>query len=130
MRRVAVLAAVLATGAVAATAGARDGTGSVRGRVIDTTCPGPCNSGDQHRPFTGDAVVRIRSLPDRKLVAEVEVAKSRFQAELAPGRYRLRAVPYPDQPRPNCWESKSRRADLSEAETTRVRLSVHNACVV
>jgi len=86
--------------------------------------------GVERRPFEGEAVVRIRNLPDHKLVAEVPVTKSRFEAKLAPGDYRLRAVPYPHQPGPTCWESKSRRISVETAQDTRVRLRVYNACVV
>jgi hypothetical protein len=126
-----VWAGVVLTGALLlAAVPALAGTGGVHGRVLDVTCPGPCQSGLDPRPFEGDAIVPVRRVSDHELVTTLPVEKSRFRTELAAGLYRLRVIPYPDQPKPRCWQGSSRRAQVSAGETRHIRLTVQNACVV
>ena len=128
MRRLALLASFMIV--IAIPASAQAGTGGIAGRVVDKTCPGPCEPGRDARPFAGDAVVRVRSVPDRELVTTVPVKKGRFHAELSAGLYRFHVIPYPDQPKPRCWQGSAKRAGVEAGQTRHLRLTVQNICVV
>jgi hypothetical protein len=132
MRRFTLAAALITVIAISVqvTASAQVGNGDIAGRVLDKTCPGPCQPGGDPRPFAGEAVVRVRSVPDHELVTTMPVVKSRFKAELAPGRYGFHVVPYPDQPKPKCWQGSVKRASVEAGKTTHLRLTVQNICVV
>lgn len=128
MRRIALVAVALGALAVPAQVSALD-TG-IRGRVIDETCYGPCSPGTNPRPFAGEADIIVRSLPDREIVARVPVVESRFRVGLAPGSYRVRVIPYPDEPQLNCWEGSRRRVRVDKGEVERIKLTVVNGCVL
>ena len=96
----------------------------VAGRVIDTTCPGPCtpqvtNPG----PFMGQATVVIRRLRGGR-VARVAVDESRFRRSLRPGRYRL--TTRIDGP---CWRHDARKVRVEKGEFERLLLHVFNECL-
>ena len=91
------LAALVLLLSTAAFGGQSPPDSGIEGRVLaGPTCPvvrkdDPCPD----RPFA--ATIRIRRLPDGKLVATVRAGRSgRFRVPLAPGRYVLR----PLSPRP------------------------------
>jgi hypothetical protein len=130
VRRLLVLAFLLAAAALPVQAAAQgSGTGTIKGVVYDTTCYGPC----QYPPpppqlYTHDnLVVTIRSLPDRELVAKLHPTDGRFQIEVAPGLYRVRAK---IRDGGYCWEGEAKKVQVVEDQTTRVRLHVYNACIL
>jgi hypothetical protein len=63
----------------------------VKGQVtISPTCPGPSTPGDDCGPKGFQTRIRIRTLPDRTIVAERRTGKhGRFRVALEPGHYRL-----------------------------------------
>ncbi|MEA2367606.1 MAG: hypothetical protein QOH38_324 [Thermoleophilaceae bacterium] len=63
----------------------------VRGQVtISPTCGGPSTPGDDCGPKGFETRIRIRTLPDRTIVAERRTGKhGRFRVGLVPGSYRL-----------------------------------------
>ncbi len=82
------------------------------------------------RPFEGPARVVVKTRPDHEVVAVTAVQESRFRVEVAPGLYRVRVIPYPDQPKDQCWKGSVKRAQVKPGQFTRVRLTVENICVV
>jgi hypothetical protein len=125
-----VIAAFLLAAALPAQAAAQgSGTGTIKGVVHDTTCYGPCAyPPPPPQPYTGDnLVVKIRSLPDRELVAKLHPTNGRFQIEVAPGLYRVRAKVRDGG---DCWQGQAKKVQVVEDQTTRVRLHVYNACIV
>jgi hypothetical protein len=130
VRKLLVIAFLLAAAALPVQAAAQgSGTGTIKGVVYDTTCYGPC----QYPPpppqlYTHDnLVVPIRSLPDRELVAKLHPTDGRFQIEVAPGLYRVRAK---IRDGGYCWEGEAKKVQVVEDQTTRVRLHVYNACIL
>jgi len=130
VRRLLVIAFLLAAAALPVQAAAQgSGTGTIKGVVYDSTCYGPCQyPPPPPRPYTRDnLVVTVRSLPDRELVAKLHPTDGRFQIEVAPGPYRVRAK---IRDGGYCWEGEAKRVQVVEDQTTRVRLHVHNACIL
>jgi hypothetical protein len=131
MRKLLVLAFLLATAALPAQAAAeRDtGTGVIRGVVYDATCYGPCQyPPPPPRPYTRDnLVVTVRSLPDRELVAKLHPKDGRFRVKVPAGAYRVRAF---IRNGGACWEGEAKDVRVAEGQTTGVRLRVYNACIV
>jgi len=130
VRKLFVIAAFLLAAALPAQAAAQgSGTGTINGVVHDTTCYGPCAyPPPPPQPYTGDnLVVKIRSLPDRELVAKLHPTNGRFQIEVAPGLYRVRAKVRDGGYR---WQGQAKKVQVVEDQTTRVRLHVYNACIV
>jgi hypothetical protein len=125
-----VLIAALIVGLVTPASAPASGSG-VKGAVVNTTCPGPCVSPSPPPPrYTGEGLtVKLRSLPGRELVAKRHPDDGRFRFKVPPGRYRIRAV-VRDQNQPSCWEGEAKRVRVVAGAFTRVRLHVHNACVV
>jgi hypothetical protein len=120
---------VAGVGAGPAAAGPSTGEGTIKGRVFDRTCPGPCSIDGERRPFDGEATVEIYRVPGHELYGSAKVEDSRFHLLAPPGTYRVRVIPYPDAGG-NCWEGSSRKVTLKDTETVRVRLTVENVCVV
>ena len=129
MRNALIVAALALATLPAVAAGGEPQKSGVEGRVFDITCYGPCHPDIDPRPFDGKAVVRVKSLPERKRVAEVPVDDSTFRVPLDSGLYRVRVVPYPGHPEPDCWRGSRRRASVDPGEFTRVRLTVENVCI-
>ena len=130
MRRLLIIAFVAAVAALPVQAAAQgSGTGTIKGVVYDATCYGPClYPPPPPKRYTHDnLLVKIRSLPDRELVAKLQPTDGRFQIEVAPGLYRVRAK---IRHGGYCWEGEARRAQVVEDQTARVRLHVHNACIL
>jgi hypothetical protein len=130
VRKLLVIAFLLAAAALPVQAAAQDsGTGTLKGVVYDATCYGPCQyPPPPPRLYANDnLVVTIRSLPDRELVAQLHPTDGRFQIEVAPGLYRVRAK---IRDGGYCWEGEAKKVQVVEDQTTRVRLHVYNACIV
>ena len=129
MRKLLVIAFLLAAAALPVQAAQGSGTGTLKGAVYDTTCYGPCRyPPPPPRLYTSDnLVVTIRSLPDRQLVATLNPKDGRFQIRVAPGPYRVRAL---IRNGGSCWEGEAKDVKVVEDQTTWVRLHVHNACIV
>jgi hypothetical protein len=130
VRRLLVIVFLLAAAALPVQAAAQgSGTGTIKGVVYDSTCYGPCQyPPPPPRLYTRDnLVVTVRSLPDRELVAKLHPTDGRFQIQVAPGPYRVRAK---IRSGGYCWEGEAKRVQVVEDQTTRVRLHVHNACIL
>jgi hypothetical protein len=124
-----VLALLAASAANAGSASIPEGT--IQGKVVDRTCYGPCVIGEKPPLFNGEAIVKLRSLPDRQLVGQAKVEKGRFTLLAPPGTYRVKVIPYPkSEVGPyRCWQGSHRRVQIAASETVRVRLAVENVCV-
>jgi hypothetical protein len=130
VRKLLVIAFLLAAAALPVQAAAQgSGTGTLKGVVYDATCYGPCQyPPPPPRLYANDnLVVTIRSLPDRELVAQLHPTDGRFQIEVAPGLYRVRAK---IRDGGYCWEGEAKKVQVVEDQTTRVRLHMYNACIV
>jgi hypothetical protein len=130
VRKLLVIAFLLAAAALPVQAAAQgSGTGAIKGVVYDATCYGPCQyPPPPPRLYANDnLVVTIRSLPDRELVAKLHPTDGRFQIEVAPGLYRVRAK---IRHGGYCWEGEAKKVQVVEDQTTRVRLHVYNACIL
>jgi hypothetical protein len=119
----AVLLGVLAFPAVAPASG----TG-IKGVVLNTTCPGPCQYPSPPPPrYTGPGLtVRVRNLDTQELVATLHPKDGRFRVEVAPGAYRVRASVDDGS---SCWKGEAKQVKVV-AGFTQVRLHVYNACIV
>jgi hypothetical protein len=130
VRKLLLVTALLLAAALPVQATAHDsGTGTIKGVVYDSTCYGPCQyPPPPPRPYTRDnLVVKIRSLSDGKLVAELHPKDGRFRVNVLPGAYRVRAF---IRNGGYCWEGEAKKVQVVEDQTTRVRLHVYNACIV
>jgi hypothetical protein len=124
VRRAFLAAVVLAVLALPSPAAAFD-TG-IRGRVFDTTCYGPCSTRQEPRRFTGDGLtVKVKTLPDREVVAVRHPTDGRFRVAEPPGSYVVRA-----RVRGECWHGERKRVEVADGAITHVRLHVRNACIV
>jgi hypothetical protein len=127
VRRLVAIAAV-AAGALLVPSGALGGdTGTLKGVVFNTTCPGPCSyPPDPPRRYTGEGLtVRIRQLPDRQTVAKLHPSDGTFSVDLPAARYRVHAGV-----KGECWRGETKKRDVVAGEVARVRLHVYNACIV
>jgi hypothetical protein len=129
VRKLLVVAFLLAAAALPVQAAQGSGTGTLKGVVYDTTCYGPCRyPPPPPQLYTrDDLVVTIRSLPDRELVAKLYPKDGRFRIELPSGPYRVRAL---IRNGGDCWQGEAKDVKVVEDQTTWVRLHVYNACIV
>ncbi len=116
---------VAALAGPAETAVAAD-SGTLRGRVFDITCFGPCTTDPEQRPFMGEgAVVIARRVASGEVARRIPVEKSRFHAQLRPGRYELTVKLEEDY-----WESDSARVRIQPEEVARAELHVTNTLIL
>ena len=101
---------------------------TVSGRIIDITCYGPCAPGTNPKPFEGHADVVVTYLKTGQQVARISVKGSKYSLLVPPGRYRIVAVPFPEQDS-NCWKGYPRRLHVIAGQSERRRLKVENVCV-
>ena len=132
MRKYLLLVAVaLAVAALPVQGAAGDGPGAgrIQGAVYDDTCYGPCRyPPPPPRLYTHDnLVVTVRSLPERRLVAKLHPKDGRFRVAVRPGAYRVRAF---IRDGGYCWEGEAKDVKVAPDQTTWVRLSVYNSCIV
>jgi hypothetical protein len=128
VRRAIAVAAALSL-ALAASAGAGSQT-AIKGRVVDRTCYGPCVAPRVGMPFDGPGEVVVRRLPSRSVAARTTVVDSGFRVAAGPGKYSVKVIPYPDDPRPPCWVGSNKRVVLDADEVARPKLTVTNRCVL
>ena len=132
MRRLA-FAFLIAACAVAATpAGAAFTPSSgIDGVVRNTTCPGPCVDPPPPAPlYTGDGlIVKIRDRATHDVVARLHPKDGRFHADVGPGSYHVRALIRAGGSPSQCWSGSSRNVGIVD-RGARVRLTVHNDCIV
>lgn len=117
--------AMVIVGVAAQSATASVQTGTARGQILNTTCPGPCSPDLEPTPYTGEATVVVRRVRSGEIVRRVAAKESRIRAELRPGRYELTVKI--DDP---SWESDTQRMRVDAGETVRVELHVNNAAVL
>jgi hypothetical protein len=103
---------------------------AIKGTVIDRTCYGPCVSMKVGMPFAGPADVVVRRLPSRSVAARTTVVDSGFKASVGAGKYSVRVIPYPGDPRPPCWIGSKKKVVLDSGEVARPKLTVSNRCVL
>ena len=101
---------------------------TISGRIVDTTCGPPCIPGGKQEPFTGHADVVITYKKTGKQVARVPVEGPKYSVIAPPGRYRIVAIPDPEQDS-NCWLPNPRRLHVIAGQAERKRLKVENVCV-
>ena len=101
---------------------------TVSGRIIDITCYGPCAPGTNPKPFEGHADIVITYKKTGEQVARVSVKGSKYSVLAPPGRYRIVAIPYPEQDS-NCWVGNPRRLHVISGQSERQRLKVENVCI-
>jgi hypothetical protein len=119
----AALAAAVALGLAASPAVAHRAT--LRGVVLNTTCPGPCASPSNPPRYTGPGLtVRVRSIRSGDLVATRHPTDGAFALSLRLGPYRVSA-----DVAGACWRGSRRRVRL-DSGGDRVRLTVENVCIV
>ncbi len=101
---------------------------TVSGRIIDITCYGPCAPGTNPRPFEGTADIVVTQRKTGEQVARISVKGSRYSILVPPGRYRIVAIPYPEQGSV-CWVGHKRKLRVVSGQPERRRLKVENVCV-
>jgi hypothetical protein len=104
----------------------------ISGVVRNTTCPGPCQDPAPPAPlYTGAGlVVRIRDRSTHELFATLRPKDGRFGVDAPPGSYHLHAyIHSKDQGQYNCWSGSTKNVGIVD-QGVRVRLTVHNDCIV
>jgi hypothetical protein len=81
-------------------------------------------------PFDGPGEVVVRRLPSRSVAGCTTVLDSGFRVAVGPGRYSVKVIPYPDDPRPPCWVGSKKKVVLDAGELARPKLTVTNRCVL
>jgi hypothetical protein len=107
-------------------------SGGISGVVRNTTCPGPCQVPPAPAPlYTGDGlVVKIRDRGTHEVIARLHPKDGRFTAQVGPGSYHVRAlIRFEGQGESNCWSGSARNVGIVD-RGVRVRLTVHNDCIV
>jgi hypothetical protein len=116
------VALAIAAASEAATASEPSG---VKGRVIDVTCYGPCAPETyEGEPYSGEATIVARRLPEGGRAAAVTVDDSRFRTGLRPGRYLVK-VKIEDP----CWARDSKEIRVQRGAFEWARLKVSNECI-
>ena len=98
----------------------------IRGVVLDTTCYGPCQVGQDPGPYEGGGLtVAIRRISTGELVRRLTPEHGRFSPRIRPGAYRVIA-----RVAGECWEGEAKRVGVKAHEFARVELHVGNTCIV
>ncbi len=101
------------------------GTG-IKGRVLDTSCYGPCSTNPEPTLYTGDGLtVTVKTWPERTVVAVRHPKDGRFRVAEPPGSYVVRA-----RVRGECWHGERKRVEVVDGAIAHVRLHVQNVCIV
>jgi hypothetical protein len=133
MRKLGALLPIVAVALLmSAPAAALAPSSGIAGVVRNTTCPGPCLSSPPPPPlYTGDGlIVKIRDRGSDHVVARLHPADGHFSAAVGPGSYHVRAlIRFKGQGSSNCWKGSARNVGIVD-QGARVRLTVHNDCVV
>jgi hypothetical protein len=113
-------------GVAAVPAGAAGEPSGVRGVVLNTTCYGPCQAGQEPQPYQGSGLtVVVRRVSTGEVLRRLTPEHGRFSTRLGPGAYRVVAKVKGD-----CWDGESKRVGVRAHEFTRVELHVGNSCIV
>jgi hypothetical protein len=124
MRKLFLVTAALV--ALALPSGAAGFDTGIRGRVFDTSCYGPCSTHQEPSLYTGDGLtVRVKTWPDREVVAVLHPRDGRFRVAEPPGSYVVRA-----SVRDECWRGERKRVQVVAGAVAHIRLHVQNACIV
>jgi hypothetical protein len=128
MRRAAasisLIVAALAVSLAAASALAH--TAKLKGKVVDTTCYGPCIVHANSPLFTGDVRIVIRRVADGKRIREVTPDGGRFGLRLRPARYEV-TPKFEDDP---CDEGAPVTTRVRRSQVNKVEIDVHNRCIL
>jgi len=122
---------VLAALAIVSVAVAETCGPGIRGVVLNKTCPGPCaEPPPPWPPYEGeDLTVRVRSLPEGRLVASLRPTDGSFGVDLPPGNYRVRAF-VGRRGDGVCWKGDVKRVVVTDAASPEIELNVQNVCVL
>ncbi len=101
---------------------------TISGRIVDVTCGPPCVPGDKPPRFNGHADIVITYKKTGQQVARVSVEGGKYSVLAPPGRYRIVAIPDPEETS-NCWVLNPRRLHVISGQAQRKRLKVENVCV-
>ena len=100
---------------------------TLKGKVVDTTCYGPCSVHSDPPPlYTGDDVwIAIRRVADRKRIKAVTPDAGRFGLRLRPARYEL--TPKFEDP---CGQGAAVTTRVRRSQVNKVEIDVHDRCVL
>jgi hypothetical protein len=100
----------------------------LKGKVVDTTCYGPCSVHPDPPPlYTGNDVwIVIRRVADRKRIKAVTPDAGRFGLRLRPAWYEL-TPKFGDNP---CGEGAAVTTRVRRSQVNKVEIDVHNPCVL
>ena len=128
MRRVAasitLIVAALALSLAAASALAH--TAKLKGKVVDTTCYGPCIVHANSPLYTGDVRIVIRRVADGKRIRAVTPDAGRFGLRLRPARYEV-TPKFEDD---SCREGAAVTTRVRRSQIDKVEIDVHNRCIL
>jgi hypothetical protein len=97
----------------------------LKGKVVDTTCYGPCIVHADSPLYTGDVRIVIRRVADRKRVTALTPEAGRFGLRLRPARYEL--TPKFEDP---CGQGAAVTTRVRRSQVNKVEIDVHNRCVL
>lgn len=97
----------------------------LKGKVVDTTCYGPCIVDSNPPLYTGDVRIVIRRVADRKRIKAATPDAGRFGLRLRPARYEL--TPKFEDP---CGQGAAVTTRVRRSRVNKVEIDVHNRCVL
>ena len=128
MRRAAasitLIVAALALSLAAASALAH--TAKLKGKVVDTTCYGPCIVHANSPLYTGDVRIVMRRVADGKRIRAVTPDAGRFGLRLRPARYEV-TPKFEDD---SCREGAAVTTRVRRSQVNKVEIDVHNRCIL
>lgn len=128
MRRVAasITLIVAALALSLAAASALGHTAKLKGKVVDTTCYGPCIVHANSPLYTGDVRIAIRRVADGKRIRAVTPDAGRFGLRLRPARYEV-TPKFEDD---SCREGAAVTTRVRRSQINKVEIDVHNRCIL
>ena len=128
MRRAAasitLIVAALALSLAAASALAH--TAKLKGKVVDTTCYGPCMVHANSPLYTGDVRIVMRRVADGKRIRALTPDAGRFGLRLRPARYEV-TPKFEDD---SCREGAAVTTRVRRSQVNKVEIDVHNRCIL
>ena len=98
----------------------------LKGKVVDTTCYGPCIVHADPPLYTGEVRIVIRRVADGKRIRAVTPDAGRFGLRLRPARYEL-TPKFEDD---SCREGAAVTTRVRRSQVNRVEIDVHNRCIL